>query len=55
MPDDAEFAPLCHGGRNSHASQENAQMTFFPWKEPQDRVAVAVRHLRTFLTANTPA
>ena len=32
----------------------NAQMTFFPWKEPKNRVPLAVRHLRTFLSANTP-
>ena len=32
----------------------NAQMTFFPSKKAKDRVPLAVRHLRTFLKANTP-
>ena len=33
----------------------NAQVSLFPWKEPEERVALAVRHVRTFLKAHTPA
>ena len=54
MPDDTDSHPYATAEETVMLAP-NAQMTFFPWKEPQDRVAVAVRHLRTFLTANTPA
>jgi len=54
MPDDTEPHPYATA-EESALLAPNAQMTFFPWKEPKDRVALAVRHLRTFLTANTPA
>jgi pimeloyl-ACP methyl ester carboxylesterase len=53
MPDDTEPHPYATA-EESALLAPNAQMTFFPWKEPKDRVALAVRHLRTFLTANTP-
>jgi hypothetical protein len=53
MPDDTEPHPYATA-EESALLAPNAQMTFFPWKEPKDRVAMAVRHLRTFLTANTP-
>ena len=54
MPDDTDSHPYA-AAEETVMLAPNAQMTFFPWKEPEDRVAVAVRHLRTFLTANTPA
>jgi pimeloyl-ACP methyl ester carboxylesterase len=54
MPDDTEPHPYAVA-EESALLAPNAQMTFFPWKEPNDRVAMAVRHLRTFLKANTPA
>ena len=53
MPDDTEPHPYATA-EESALLAPNAQMTFFPWKEPKDRVAMAVRHLRTFLRANTP-
>lgn len=54
MPDDTNAHP--YGPAEEAALlAPNAQMTFFPWKEPKDRVEMAVRHLRTFLKANTPA
>ena len=54
MPDDTDSHPYATAEETVMLAP-NAQMTFFPWKEPQDRVTVAVRHLRTFLLANTPA
>lgn len=30
----------------------NSQVSLFPWKEPKENVALAVRHVRTFLKAN---
>jgi len=53
MPDDTEPHPYATAEETAMLAP-NAQMTFFPWKEPKDRVALAVRHLRTFLRANTP-
>lgn len=53
MPDDTEPHPYATAEETAMLAP-NAQMTFFPWKEPKDRVPVAVRHLRTFLKANTP-
>jgi pimeloyl-ACP methyl ester carboxylesterase len=54
MPDDTEPHPYAIAEETALLAP-NAQMTFFPWKEPKDRVALAVRHLRTFLKANRPA
>ena len=54
MPDDTEPHPYATAEETARLAP-NAQMTFFPWKEPKDRVAMAVRHLRTFLKANRPA
>lgn len=53
MPDDTDSHPYAVAEETALLAP-NAQMTFFPWKEPKDRVALAVRHLRTFLKANTP-
>ena len=33
----------------------NAQVSLDPWREPSGHVELAVRHVRTFLAANTPA
>jgi pimeloyl-ACP methyl ester carboxylesterase len=32
----------------------NAQVSLYPWKEPKDRIPLAVRHVRTFLRAHRP-
>jgi pimeloyl-ACP methyl ester carboxylesterase len=32
----------------------NAEVSFFPWKEPKERVALAVRQIRSFLRAHRP-
>ena len=31
------------------------EVSMFPWKEPKERVPLAVRQIRTFLRANRPA
>ena len=54
MPDDTESHPYAVAEETALLAS-NAQMTFFPWKQPQDRVAMAIRHLRSFLHATTPA
>jgi len=33
----------------------NAEVSFFPWKEPPERVALAVRQIRSFLRAHRPS
>jgi hypothetical protein len=32
-----------------------AEMSMFPWKEPPERIPLAVRHIRSFLQAHRPA
>jgi pimeloyl-ACP methyl ester carboxylesterase len=32
----------------------NAQVSMFPWKEPPERIPLAVRHIRAFLRAHQP-
>jgi hypothetical protein len=32
----------------------NAEVSFFPWKEPKERVSLAVRQIRSFLRAHRP-
>jgi hypothetical protein len=54
MPDDTEPHPYAIAEETAMLAP-NAQMTFFPWKEDKQRVQLAVRHLRSFLKANTPA
>src|SRR4051812_44319204 len=33
----------------------NAEVSMFPWKEPKERIPLAVRHIRSFLRAHKPA
>ena len=33
----------------------NAEVSMFPWKEPKERIPVAVRQIRSFLRAHRPA
>ena len=32
----------------------NAQVSFYPWKDPVEMIPLAVRHVATFLRANDP-
>ena len=32
-----------------------AQVSIYPWKEPKERIPLAIRHMRSFLRANRPA
>lgn len=54
MPDDTQPHPYAIAEETAMLAP-NGQMTFFPWKEDKARVPLAVRHLRSFLKANTPA
>ena len=33
----------------------NAEVSFFPWKEPRERIPLAIRQIRSFLRAHRPA
>jgi len=33
----------------------NAEVSMFPWKEPKERIPLAVRQIRSFLRAHRPA
>jgi hypothetical protein len=32
-----------------------AEMSLYPWKQPPERIPLAVRHIRSFLRAHRPA
>jgi pimeloyl-ACP methyl ester carboxylesterase len=54
LPDDIPAHPYAVA-MESALLAPNAQASFFPWKEPKDRIPLAVRHVRTFLRAHRPA
>jgi len=33
----------------------NAEVCLYPWKDSKENIALALRHVRTFLKANRPA
>jgi hypothetical protein len=33
----------------------NAEVSMFPWKEPKERIPLAIRQMRSFLRAHRPA
>lgn len=53
MPDDIPPHPFATA-MESALLAPNAQVSLYPWRDPADRVPLAVRHVRTFLAANTP-
>jgi pimeloyl-ACP methyl ester carboxylesterase len=53
LPDDIPPHPY-EVAMESALLAPNAEVSLFPWKEPEERVALAVRHVRTFLQANCP-
>jgi len=53
LPDDVPAHPYAVAMESAlHAP--NAQVSLYPWKEPNDRIPLAVRHVRTFLRAQRP-
>ena len=47
LPDDIPAHP--------YAVAPNAEVSMFPWKEPKERIPLAVRQIRSFLRAHRPA
>jgi pimeloyl-ACP methyl ester carboxylesterase len=54
LPDDVPQHPF-EAAMESAMLAPNAQVSLYPWKEPKERIPLAVRHIRTFLQANRPS
>ncbi len=51
MPDDVPAHPYAVAMESAMLAP-NSQVTLYPWKEPKDRVPLAVRHARMFLDSH---
>jgi len=51
LPDDIPAHPYATAMESAELAP-NAQVSLFPWKQPESRVPMAVRHARTFLKAH---
>jgi pimeloyl-ACP methyl ester carboxylesterase len=54
LPDDVPAHPYAVA-MESALLAPNAEVSFFPWKEPKERVPLAVRQIHSFLRAHQPA
>ena len=54
LPDDIPAHPYAVAMESAMLAP-NAEVSMFPWKEPKERVPLAVRQIRTFLRAHRPA
>jgi pimeloyl-ACP methyl ester carboxylesterase len=54
LPDDIPPHPYAVA-MESALLAPNSELSIFPWKEPKERVPLAVRHIRSFLRAHRPA
>jgi pimeloyl-ACP methyl ester carboxylesterase len=53
MPDDSPPHPFTTA-MESVMLAPNSEVSIFPWKEPRDRIPIAVRQVRSFLRAHAP-
>jgi pimeloyl-ACP methyl ester carboxylesterase len=53
MPDDVPAHPYAVAMESAMLAPQS-QVSLYPWKEPKDRVPLAVRHVRSFLQAHLP-
>ncbi len=53
LPDDVPSHPYAVA-MESASLAPNAQVSLYPWKEPKERIPLAVRHVRSFLRAHQP-
>ena len=53
LPDDVPGHPYAVAMETVHLAP-NAQVSLYPWKDTQDKIPLAVRHIRTFLRAHQP-
>jgi len=54
MPDDTPAHPYDMAMESAMLAPKS-EISLFPWKDPKERIPVAVRHVRTFLRAHRPA
>lgn len=54
LPDDTPPHPY-EVAMESAMLAPNAQVSLYPWKEPTERIPLAIRHVRSFLRAHMPA
>ena len=54
LPDDVPAHPYAVA-MESALIAPNAEVSLYPWKEPKDRIPLAVRHIRSFLRVHRPA
>jgi pimeloyl-ACP methyl ester carboxylesterase len=54
LPDDSPPHPYAVA-MESAILAPNAEVSMFPWKEPKERIPLAVRQIRSFLRAHRPA
>jgi hypothetical protein len=53
LPDDVPSHPYAVAMESARLAP-NAQVSLYPWKEPKDRIPLAVRHIRSFLRSYRP-
>jgi pimeloyl-ACP methyl ester carboxylesterase len=53
LPDDIPAHPYAVAMESAMLAP-NAEVSIFPWKEPKERIALAVRQVRSFLRAHRP-
>jgi len=54
LPDDSEGHPYAVAMESAMLAPK-AEVSIFPWKEPEERIPLAVRQIRSFLRAHRPA
>src|SRR5262245_58603423 len=54
LPDDIPAHPYAVAMEAAMLAPK-AQVSIYPWKEPKERIPLAIRHIRTFLHANRQA
>jgi pimeloyl-ACP methyl ester carboxylesterase len=54
LPDDVPAHPYAVAMECAMLAPK-AEVSIYPWKEPKERIPLAVRHVRTFLQAHRPA
>ena len=54
LPDDIPAHPYAVAMESAMLAP-NSEVSIYPWKEPEDRIPLAVRHIRSFMRAHRPA
>jgi hypothetical protein len=54
LPDDVPAHPYAVAMETAMLAP-NAEVSMFPWKEPKERIPLAVHQIRSFLRAHQPA